>query len=594
MSQHIANKIEAKDKCLGKIFLNERYKIDVFQREYRWQRKHIEALITDLSVSFLGNYKEGDTVEKYDSYDSYYMGPIVLCNDSGVLSIVDGQQRLTSFTLLLIHLNHLQNKLKLPSFLVKDLKQFLYVTKGGKTTLVLNIDTREKIIEHLYFTPDDLFNDETQDESVNNIIERYEDITKLFPEEINKTEILPLFIEWLLDKVVLVEVKAFSMENAYTIFETMNDRGLNLSPTEMLKGYLLSKISDIEKSFELNEFWKRRIAELKITGGSEADLEFFRAWLRSKYAEKIRPKKQGAENEDFEIIGTQFHSWIKKNSDKTGLYLPDDYYFFLKSDFDYYSLVYKQLYLYKNTYSESQEISYISNFYTIADSLAYPLYLSPITKLDDEEVVEEKIRLVGKFIDIYTNIRSISGKAITQSSIRYSIYELVKNIRNKEVEELRASLYTELQKSLSQPYSSFSILHRMDNWGYYHYFFARILYNLGMDVKDFKELLRTRKQSSLVLIKIFHDDEIEKDCDEVMWDLNINSVAGFCLVRRYDLDTIASKKPIARIKYLIKHGYIPEMGGYEAIDRSIIDFINERDQKLRELVDNVIWNFNEN
>ena len=315
MSNHIANKIEATDKSLEKVFLQERYKIDVFQREYRWGRKQIEALISDLSISFLGNYKDGDTIEKYDTYDSYYMGPIVLCKDGVSLSIVDGQQRLTSFTLLLIFLNHSQIKLKLPTDLQKDLKKYLYVTKGGKTSLVLDIDSREKIIKHLLNSPESLFEEETNDESVQNIIDRYEDITKLFPQEINNFDVLPLFIEWLLDKIVLVEVRAYSMENAYTIFETMNDRGLNLSPTEMLKGYLLSKIDDDEKSYELNEFWKERITELKTETGNEGDLEFFRAWLRAKYAESKRSSKQGSENEDFEIIGTQFHVWIKKNSD---------------------------------------------------------------------------------------------------------------------------------------------------------------------------------------------------------------------------------------------------------------------------------------
>jgi len=590
MPNHIANKIEAKDKSLGKIFLNERYKIDVFQREYRWQRKHIEALLTDLSISFLSSYQRGDTIEKYDSYDSYYMGPIVLCNDQGSLSIVDGQQRLTSFTLVLIYLHHLQMQLQLPPNLMKDFKQFLYVTKGGKTTLVLDIDTREKIIKLLYEQPDMVSEEISKDESVNNIVERYEDITKLFPEEISEAVILPLFIEWLLEKVVLVEVKAFSMENAYTIFETMNDRGMNLSPTEMLKGYLLSKVSDPDKSYELNEFWKERIIDLKTKAGSEADLEFFRAWLRAKYAETKRVTKQGAVNEDFEIIGTQFHAWIKMNAIKTGLITPEDYYFFLRSDFDYFSSIYQRIYQTKHITYKEQENVYISNFYTIADSLAYPLFISPITKLDKVDIVEAKIRTVGKFIDIYTNLRTISGKAVTQSSIRNAIYDIVKNIRNVELNVLKEKLELELDKSIDK-LSAFSILHRMDNWGYYHYFFARVIFELGVEVEDFSELLRSRKQSSFVLLKIFSDEEIESGADETMWNIHVNSVAGFCLVRRYDLENIYSKKAVKRINYLIKEGYIPEMEGYSVAEAGITSFINNRDIKLREIVFNNIWKY---
>ena len=69
---------------------------------------------------------------------------------------------------------------------------------------------------------------------------RYDDIEKYFPDEI-KGDSLPYFIDWLKYNVVFVEIVAYSDDNAYTIFETMNDRGLNLTPTEMLKGFILSK-----------------------------------------------------------------------------------------------------------------------------------------------------------------------------------------------------------------------------------------------------------------------------------------------------------------------------------------------------------------
>jgi len=591
MSNHIANKIEAKDKSLSKILNDERFKIDVFQREYRWQRKQIEDLISDLSISFLGNYITGHTIDMYDTYDSYYMGPIVLCEDRGSLSIVDGQQRLTSFTLLLLYLNDLQKKLEVEENLQKDLAKYLFVNKGGKKTLILDIDTRETIVKHLFENPDTIFEEDSTDESVRNIIERFEDIKTLFPEDIKSKEVLPLFIEWLLYRVVLVEVKAFSMENAYTIFETMNDRGLNLSPTEMLKGYLLSKIGDEEKSFEINEFWKERISELRSNVGSDGDLEFFRSWLRAKYADTIRPSKQGATNEDFEIIGTQFHAWIRNNSPgKTGLATAFDHYFFLRSDFDFFSSIYKDVYFFRIKPTEGLENIYITNFYSIADSLAYPLYLSPITKLDDEDIITEKIRLIGKFIDVFANVRTISGKAITQSSIRTSMYELVKSIRDSEVLVLKEKLNTELQKSYDKDMPPFSPLHQMDNWGYYHYFFARVLFELQPDVEDFNDLIRSRKQSSLIIVRIFNIEEIDEVDDKVSSERLVNAVAAYCLIRRYEQDVVFQKKPINRVKYLLKQGYLPEMKGYEFDENEFVNFIMERDKRLQDLTSK-IWSF---
>jgi uncharacterized protein with ParB-like and HNH nuclease domain len=604
---HIANKIDAKDKKLSEVLTGQRYRIDAFQREYRWQRKHIDALISDLALSFLKNYKEGDTFDDKEDYDCYYMGPIVLCNDKGVLSIVDGQQRLTSFTLLLIYLLHAQTKLKLKDDLLIDLKPYLYVTKSAKTTLVLNVTSRNKIIQHLYNNPDSVFsepvelessnldsenlNNKMPDESIQNIIERYEDISKGFPDELKNSEILPLFIDWLLDKVIMVEVKAYSMENAYTIFETMNDRGLSLNPTEILKGFLLSKIEDDKQSEELNEFWKERITEIKAVSGIDSDLDFFRAWLRAKYAETIRQTKQGSENEDFEIIGTQFHTWVKNNSDKTFLKNPNDYYFFIRSDFDFFSTLYKNLYSYKNEPIEGFDEMYISNFYPIADSLAYPLLISPISKIDEDFIIEEKIKIVGKFIDVYVNTRTMLGKAITQSSIRYTMYELVKTIRNLDINILKEKLSIELDKYMGRPYSAYHQFHEMDNWGYYHYFFARILYHLDDTSYDFYDLLRSKKRNSFVLFKIFSDEEIINDNLEILPGRYFNCVANFCLVKRNDLEKISSfDNPIKKLSYLITQNYLPEINTLDLKKMGVTDFIELRDLYLKNISER-IWYF---
>lgn len=579
--------IEAKDKNLSDVLANNRYKIDSFQREYRWQRKHIEALISDLCICFDKFYTDGDTIENYDDYGGYYMGPIVLCDDKKSLSIVDGQQRLTSFTLLLIFLHHAQHKLNLPNNQVKDLRQFLYVTKGGKSTLVLNVESRNNVIEHLFNTPNIEFEMESdvKDESIQNIIERFEDITKLFPEEFNTPAKLPIFIEWMLDKIIMVEVKAYSMENAYTIFETMNDRGLSLNPTEILKGFLLSKIEDDSKSDEMNSFWKERIAEIKSITNIDGDLDFFRAWLRAKYAESIRPTKVGAENEDFELIGTQFHSWVKNNPTKTFLKQSDDFYFFIRSDFDFFSELYMKIFSLRNDSIDGFEEIYCSSFYPIADSLSYPLIISPISKIDDSSTIDDKIKISAKFIDIYTLTRVIIGKAITQSTIRYSMYELVKSVRNLDTKPLKERLSSELEKLGIKPYSPLSILHKMDNWGFYHYLFARLLYKNNSD-NDFSTLLRSKKQNSLILYKFFDLDDKPEGIEEISWQMNFNSVAGHCLVRRYDLETIESKKGIKLLNYLVKQGYMPEMIGYESED--IIDFIGTRDHRLRELITDLL------
>lgn len=586
---NIANKIDATDKKLSEILSGERYRVDSFQREYRWQRKHIEALISDLSISFLNSYQLGDTIENSISYDCYYMGPVVLCKDGNELSIVDGQQRLTSFTLLIIFLYHKQKGIE-TDFELRDLRDHLYVRKAGKKTLILNVETRNNVIEHLLNDPEEIFygfeDIEYPDESVTNILSRYEDINALFPEELKSNGVLPLFIEWILERVILIEVKAYSMENAYTIFETMNDRGMTLSPTEILKGFLLSKISDDNKSAEANDFWKNRITKLNKETKLDADLDFFRAWLRAKYAITSRSTKVGAENEDFELIATQFNSWVKNNTKKVHLKESNDYYFFIISDFDFYSDLYIKLYEFKNYNISGYKDLYINSFYPIADSLYYPLLLSSVSKIDDENIIHEKILLVNKFIDIYTNYRVLSNKSITQSSIRYYIYDLIKDLRNNDLNDLVETLKNRVSDIYLKE-DGYVQLHFMNNWGYYHYFFARLINHLTNE-DDFNQLIRNRKQSSYVLLRIFEFDDMPSEFDEIFWNSHIHSVAGHCLVRRWDLDKINSKRSLNRLKYLIKQGYLPEMNEYEITTE--INFINDRDQILNTLV-NQVWNF---
>lgn len=590
---HIANKIDAKDKKLSEILFGQRYRVDSFQREYRWQRRHIEALISDLSISFLNSYKIGDTIEDSISYDCYYMGPVVLCEDKNELSIVDGQQRLTSFTLLLIYLHHQQNNINSKDEL-RELTNHLYVRKAGKKTLILNVESRNSVIEHLLSNPDEMFenseSNEVIDESVVNIISRYEDITVLFPDDIKSNDVLPLFIEWLLERVILIEVKAYSMENAYTIFETMNDRGMTLSPTEILKGFLLSKIEDESKSDEANDFWKNRISKLNRETKFDADLDFFRAWLRAKYAVTSRATKVGAENEDFELIATQFNSWVKGNTKKVYLKDSNDYYFFIISDFDFYSELFIKIFEYKNFDVDEYSEVYINNFYPIADSLYYPLILSPISKIDDESTIHSKVLLVNNFIDIYTNYRILSNKSITQSSIRYYIYDLIKEIRNNTLEDLKHILKLRVDDIYSKE-EGYKKLHVMNNWGYYHYFFARIVYFLDKKENlNFQDLIRSKKQNSFVLQRIFEDNEIEKFDTNSNFNPYFDAVANFCLIRRYHLEEFNSKRNInTKLKFLIRNNYLPEMEDRDY--RNSIDFLLDRDSSLNKLV-NVIWSLN--
>src|SRR5207302_4642743 len=129
-------------------------------------------------------------------------------------------------------------------------------------------------------------------ESVQNLYQRYRDIEAVFPEELRGDSLLH-FIDWLLRNVHLVEITAYSDDDAYTIFETMNDRGLSLTPADMLKGYLLANIIDSDQRLHAGRIWKERVTAL-LDLGKDEDADGIKSWLRSQHAETIRERKRGA------------------------------------------------------------------------------------------------------------------------------------------------------------------------------------------------------------------------------------------------------------------------------------------------------------
>lgn len=561
---HIANKIDAEDKNLGELIHNKRFRIDVFQREYKWGKKQMEDLINDVTGSFFKCYDTSDELSDYENYDSYYMGPIVLCQTNKDTSIIDGQQRLTSFSLLLIYLYHLTRELGLSGDSMRNLEDYIYVKKGGTKTLVLNIEQRKDVINMLMEknkVEDLLAQMDKYELSNRNILERYADICDVMPVQIKEKKTLQIFIDWLLDKIIFVQINAYSMDNAYSIFETMNDRGLNLSPAEILKGYLLSRIIEGSeennlKADDANNFWNECISTLhKTLNYDSSELDFFKAWFRAKYAETKRQTKAGSENEDFELIGTQFHSWVKNNTSRMGLRSNDDFFYFIKSDLEFYSKLYIRVFQLKHINLDGFEAIYKNNFFTIADSLYYPLMLSPISKLDDVVTINEKIRTIGRFIEQYSNVRLLQNKSISQPVIRNYIYDLVKEIRNMDLSSLKKVLVAELIKQ-DNPLD----FNHLRIFGYYYlkYLIGNITHQAYLQIgvhNPIDDYMPSRRKNAYILCRIM-DDSTEGNIDNV----DLSEVANYVLIPRTNAEEFRSIKSVkGRIDFLMNKEFTPEI-----------------------------------
>ena len=309
-------KIEGSPKNLKQLLQNTKYSIHYYQREYMWQRKHIEELLDDLTSEFLDNYKLGDTRPAVADYGAYFMGSIVLAGREN--AIIDGQQRFSSLTLLLMYLN---NRLKKMGQSCNMIETMIFSESFGTKSFNINVEDRQECMEAIFNNKD--YDITICGESVRNLYERYMDIVDVFPTDITD-EMLLHFCDWLAEKVFFIEIVATTEQDAHKVFVTMNDRGLNLTSTEMLKGYILSEIKDDVVREKLNGLWKNIVLLLK-KDDDKGDETFIKAWLRAHYAETIRETKAGAVNKDFDIIGGSFHKWVRDERDKLGLVSSADY-----------------------------------------------------------------------------------------------------------------------------------------------------------------------------------------------------------------------------------------------------------------------------
>ena len=102
--------IHGEAKTIRQLLGSQRYSIDYYQREFKWGKKQVSELLDDLTGRFIEDYSPDDPRSAVQSYGHYFLGSVILSKRSGQVFIVDGQQRMTTLTLLLIVLHNRQGE----------------------------------------------------------------------------------------------------------------------------------------------------------------------------------------------------------------------------------------------------------------------------------------------------------------------------------------------------------------------------------------------------------------------------------------------------------------------------------------------------
>ena len=421
-------KIDGSPKSLKQLLLNTKYSIHYYQREYMWQQKQIEELIDDLTSEFLIYYKKGDDRLSVMDYGAYFMGSIVLAGREN--AIIDGQQRFTSLTLMLMYLH---NRLKAIGESYSVIDQMIFSESYGKKSFNIDVEDRFNCMDAIF--SEKSYDTTDESESVKNLYGRYEDIIELFPEEITDDMLLH-FCDWLAERVFFIEIVTNTEQDAHKVFVSMNDRGLSLTSTEMLKGYILSEIKNDDSREKYNDLWKEKVLKLK-NNDDKGDELFIKAWLRSQHAETIRESVVGAVNKDFDIIGGPFHKWVREEREKLSLNSSADFELFIDK-FAKFAEIYLKIKEAEQTFNEKTKFVYYNA--QLGFTLQSQLLLAPICYEDSWETIYEKINLVSRFIDLFIIARVTNYKSCDYSTIKNHIFALTKSIRNADIVSLKTIL----------------------------------------------------------------------------------------------------------------------------------------------------------
>lgn len=419
-------------KSVQQLLQGQSFAIDEYQREYKWESRHVEELLQDLLGRFSNTYRQGDETKAVSGYDDYFLGSIIVSVRDGHAYLVDGQQRLTTLTLLLISLH---KSAKAAGLAVADaVAPLIYSDNLGEKQFNLAVPQRIPLLRALFNGEE--FNVEGQDESIRTLAARHNDIEQSDLAG-NLGESFPHFVYWLLNRVGLIEIKTTNDARAYAIFETMNDRGKPLSPVDMLKASLLSQIDSAEQRSNANRVWKATVQSLIEQAGEkdrDRDATVMKAWLRSQYADSVRERKAGSLDRDWEQLGTSFHRWVRDHPKEAGLDGSNASERMMTERFPFYARAYELVVHASETMTPGLE----SVFYNAHNEFTWQntVLLAPLDVADDDDMIRRKIGVTAAFLDIWIMRRAANYIRVAYSSTSYAMFLLTKAIRRLPLDEL--------------------------------------------------------------------------------------------------------------------------------------------------------------
>ena len=429
MTQEIIPDRQTVQSCFSK----KTYFVDFYQREYIWSKNTVDILLRDIfyafEISFEEHKNEEMTEEVLEQYNWYYMNVFITNKVNSKVFIVDGQQRLTTLTLIATKLYHL-----ITDETLKDLLKDCIFTKDMFKGNVFCIDNEkrkdvmESILENKnYEAP---FKNKTEE----TLIARFKDISRFVDDKQMDENKLRAFCMYFLRKLVMVELSV-EKDDTPMVFEVINDRGEALKPFEILKGKMVGLLSKNDTQ-AYSEKWDK--AMLQLPDMQDA---FFGDYLKSCFVGSSNAKLEAS-------LNNLYHRYIFDVNDiaqelsfrRTDIHHIKNIKNFIDNELTYYSALYAKI--------RSNKDEYLRYDNEINDlSMQYQNILAACAINDPKE--DEKIQVLAKEMDRFWMLLNLNG-VYDSNEFQDKCYRISQQLKDAELESYRAIYDNMLTETIRQ------------------------------------------------------------------------------------------------------------------------------------------------
>ncbi len=417
MTQEIIPDRQTVQSCLSK----KTYFVDFYQREYVWSKNTVDILLRDIFYAFEISYEEHKdeelTEEVLELYNWYYMNVFITNKVNSKVYIVDGQQRLTTLTLIATKLYHL-----ITDETLKDLLKDCIFTKDMFKGNVFCIDNEkrkdvmESILDNVPYT------EPIKNKTEETLLGRFKDVSRFIDDKQMDEDKLRAFCMYFLRKLVMVELSV-EKDDTPMVFEVINDRGEALKPYEILKGKMVGLLSKNDTQ-AYSEKWDKAMLQLP-----DMQDNFFSDYLKSRFVTSSNTKLEAA-------LSNLYHRYIFDVNDiaqelsfrRTDANHIKNIKNFIDNELTYYATLYAKI--------RSNKDEYLKYDNEINDlSMQYQNIMAACTINDPRE--DEKIQVLAAEMDRFWMLLNLNG-VYDSNEFQDKCYRISQQLKGVELESYRS------------------------------------------------------------------------------------------------------------------------------------------------------------